>query len=204
VAKETARRSGKRLDPDLLTSAQVQALMGVCSRRSPTGIRNRAILCVAWRCGLRVSEITDLQLKDLNLDEGLLTIRHGKGDRSRVVAMDAGTVEVLGRWLDARTRLGVKRNAPVFSTLRGGRLCTSYLRHALPRIARKAGLDGVRVHMHQFRHLYAIELEREGATLSEIRDLLGHSSVSVTDRYLRRAGASRAIEFAKRRSWTAV
>lgn len=192
----------RRLDADLISGAQVQAMMRACSRKAPSGLRNRAILCVGWRCGLRVSEICDLHPKDLDLNGGTLTVRHGKGDRSRRVALDAGTVEILGRWLDARTKLGIKRTAPIFSTLQGNPLDPSYLRHALPRIGRKAGIEGVRLHMHQLRHLYAIELEREGATISEIRDLLGHSSVSVTDRYLRRAGATRALEFARQREWT--
>src|SRR5581483_8122564 len=135
-----------KLDPDLITGAQVQALMKACSRRAPTGIRNRAIICVAWRCGLRVSEICDLQLKDIDLDAGRLTVRHGKGDRSRIVAIDAGTVEVVGRWLDVRSKLAMKRSAPIFATLRGERLDPSYLRHALPRLGKKAGIEGVRLH----------------------------------------------------------
>ena len=122
-------------------------------------------------------------------------------DKSRVVGVDPGTSELIGRWLERRSKLKIGRTAPVFCTLDGNRIDPSYLRHALPRLARKAGIEA-RVHMHQLRHLYAVELEREGATVSEIRDLLGHSSLSVTDRYLRRAGASRAVEFARDRAWT--
>jgi site-specific recombinase XerD len=79
----------------------------------------------------------------------------------------------------------------------------SYVRHLLPRLARKAGVEK-RVHAHGLRHAYAVELEREGATVSTIRDLLGHSSLAVTDRYLRRIGASEAVEFARQREWRAL
>lgn len=64
----------------------------------------------------------------------------------------------------------------------------------------QAGIDK-RVHAHGLRHAYATSLEREGATISMIRDLLGHSSAAVTDRYLRRLGAGEAVEFARNREW---
>ncbi len=76
----------------------------------------------------------------------------------------------------------------------------SYVRHLLPRLARRAHIDK-RVHAHGLRHMFAVDLEREGATITTIRDLLGHSSASVTDRYLRRHGSSVAIEFNRTRQW---
>jgi site-specific recombinase XerD len=85
--------------------------------------------------------------------------------------------------------------------LSGEEIDTSYVRHLLPRLARRAGIEK-RVHAHGLRHAYAVELEREGAPISSIRDLLGHSSAAVTDRYLRRLGASDAVDFARQRSWT--
>jgi integrase/recombinase XerD len=75
-----------------------------------------------------------------------------------------------------------------------------YVRHLLPRLARKVGLEK-RAHAHGLRHSFAVELEKEGATLSTIRDLLGHSSAATTDRYLRRLGAGDAVEFARNREW---
>ena len=72
-----------------------------------------------------------------------------------------------------------------------------------PRLAARAGIEK-RVHAHGLRHAFAIGLEREGATVSVIRDLLGHSSAAVTDRYLRRLGASEAVDFARARSWAGL
>jgi integrase/recombinase XerD len=192
-----------KLDPDVLTSVEVDALLKACSRRAPTGIRNRAIIAIAYRSGLRVSEILALQLKDIDLDHGTLTVRHGKGDKARVVGVDAGTSELIVRWLQVRSKLAIGRSKPVFTTLQGEPIDASYLRHALPRLARRAGIEK-RTHMHGLRHAHALELDRAGATPSMIRDALGHSSLSVTDNYLRRLGAGEAVAFVRDRQWEAA
>jgi site-specific recombinase XerD len=190
-----------RLDADLPTATEVEALMKASSPRAATGVRNRAMIAVAYRSGLRIGEILSLRPKDVDLDAGTINVRHGKGDRHRVVGLDSGTAALIDRWLKIRRRRGIGPNSPVFSTLSGRQIDSSYVRHMLPRLARRAGIDK-RIHAHAFRHLYAVELEREGFRLSEIRDLLGHSSASVTDTYLRRLGASDAVELARNRSWS--
>jgi site-specific recombinase XerD len=172
-----------------------------CSNRAPTGIRNRALIALAWRSGLRIGEVLALRPKDLDLDNGTITVQHGKNDKRRVVGLDSGAAALLQRWMEKRCELIVSRNAPVFCTLKGDEIDTSYVRHLMPRLARRAGIDK-RVHAHGLRHAYAVELEREGAPISSIRDLLGHSSAAVTDRYLRRLGASDAVDFARQRSWS--
>lgn len=189
-----------KLDADLLTRDEIQTLLNHCSRRAPTGIRNRALLAVLYRCGLRIGEALALRPKDLDLDEATLIVQHGKGDKRRVVGMDAGTVALVQTWLATRRKRGINGREPVFCTLQGGEISQSYVRHLLPRLADRAGLDK-RVHAHGLRHRYAIELEAEGATISQIRDLLGHSSAAVTDRYLRRLGTGEAIDFARQREW---
>lgn len=193
----------RRLDADLLASQEIEALLRAASARAPTGIRNRALIALAWRSGLRIGEILALRPKDLDLAGGTLVVQHGKGDKRRVVGVDAGTAALLARWLDVRATLRVGPSKPVFCTLRGESLDQSYVRHLLPRLAARAGISK-RVHAHGLRHAYAVELEREGASLSTIRDLLGHSSAAVTDRYLRRIGASDAVSFARERVWAGM
>jgi site-specific recombinase XerD len=197
VASSAARR---RLDADVLTTTEIEALLQQCSRRAATGIRNRAILALAWRCGLRVSEVLGLEVKDIDLDGGRVTIRHGKGDKMRIIGLDSGTAALVSQWLAARAGLRASRSAPLFTTLGGGPIDPSYLRHAVKRLARRAGIDK-RVHLHGLRHAYALALDREGATPTMIRDLLGHASLATTDRYLRRLGAGEAVEFASSREW---
>jgi site-specific recombinase XerD len=195
-----AKAASVRLDADLLTPAEVDAILKQCSARAPTGIRNRAMIAVAWRAGLRVSEILALRSKDIDLARSTIVVQHGKGGKRRVVGLDAGTAALITRWSEIRRTLGIPATAPVFCTLRGHEIDSSYVRHLLPRLARKAGVDK-RVHAHGLRHAYAVELEREGATITSIRDLLGHSSAAVTDRYLRRLGTGEAIDFARHRIW---
>jgi integrase/recombinase XerD len=159
------------------------------------------MIAVAWRSGLRIGEVLALKPKDIDLDGGTVTIQHGKGDKRRVVGLDAGTAALTAQWLDVRRKRGITGRSPVFCTLTGEPIDQSYVRHLLPRLAAKAGIEK-RVHAHALRHAYAAALEREGATISMIRDLLGHSSAAVTDRYLRRLGAGEAVEFARGREWS--
>jgi len=149
----------RRRPPEVLSEPEVVTLIRACSSRAPTGIRNRALIAVLWRSSLRISEALALELRDVDLQAGTLRVRHGKDDKSRTVGVDEQTSALLARWLDRRRRLSPGARAPVFCTLAGGRVDTSYVRHLLPRLAAKAGLDR-RVHAHGLRHTYASELAR--------------------------------------------
>src|SRR5919197_2876721 len=112
----------RKLDADLLTPSEIEMLIRACSGRATTGIRNRAIIALAWRCGLRISEILALEPKDINLEQGTVVVQHGKGGRRRVVGIDAGTAAVVEKWLTTRQALRVGRKAPLICTLRGNPL----------------------------------------------------------------------------------
>jgi len=190
----------RRRPPEVLTEPEAIALMKACSSRAPTGIRNRALIAMLWRSGLRISEALALELRDVDLELGTLRVRHGKGDKSRTVGVDEQTSALLDRWLDRRRKLGPGARAPVFCTLDGGRVDASYVRHLLPRLAAKAGLDR-RVHAHGLRHTYAAELARERTPINVIRDALGHSTLAVTDRYLRDVAPMHVIDTIRARRW---
>ncbi len=197
-------RNGSRLDADLLTAAEVELLMRQCSRRAPTGVRNRALLAVLWRCGLRLGEALALAPKDFDPDSGTLVVQRGKGGTRRVVGVDAGTAALVSRWLEVRLkRCTLPPGAPLFCSLAGGPMDQSYVRHMIPRLARKAGVEK-RVHAHGLRHAFAVDLVKEGADLLTVRDLLGHSSAATTQIYLSRIGASDAVEFGRQRQWEAA
>lgn len=112
------RGNGSRLDADLLTGAEIELLMRRCSRRAPTGVRNRALVAVLWRCGLRIGEALALKTKDFDPEAGTLVVQRGEGGRRRVVGVDAGTVALVGRWLEVRRRRGIS-GGPLFCTLAG-------------------------------------------------------------------------------------
>jgi site-specific recombinase XerD len=154
-----------------------------------------------WRCGLRVGEALALEPRDADLDAGTLRVRHGKGDRSRTVGLDATASGLLARWIDRRKAIGHDGRRKLFCTLDGRALDQSYVRHLLRRLAGKAGVDR-RVHPHALRHAYAAELAREGAPMNVLRDALGHSSLAVTDRYLRDVAPVHVIQTMRAREWS--
>jgi integrase/recombinase XerD len=173
---------GKTYPPEPLTSREVAALLGGCSMRAPTGIRNRALLWLLYRSGLRISEALALKPSSVDLAAHTARVLHGKGDKATVRGFHPSADDALARWLDRRAALGL-RNGPLFCTLDGGQLSDRYVRDLLKRLAAKANIDK-RVHPHGLRHTYADELEKAGLPVSVISKLLGHSSVAVTSRYL--------------------
>jgi len=193
-------RNGSRLDADLLTNEEIELLMRQCSRRAPTGVRNRALIAVCWRCGLRIGEALALAVKDFEPDSGTLVVQRGKGGKRRVVGVDAGTVALVSRWLERRRGLPASFGAPLFCTLAGRPMDQSYVRHLLPRLGRKAGIER-RVHAHGLRHAFAVDLVRAGAPLYVVRDALGHASVATTQVYLTRVGAHEAVDAMRNREW---
>jgi len=202
-SRSASSATSRRRPPEVLTEAEAIALIRSCSTRAPTGVRNRALIAVLWRCGLRISEALGLELRDVDLDAGSLRVRHGKGDKSRTVGVDEQTAALLARWLDRRKTIGAGARAPIFCTLQGGRIDSSYVRRLLPRLARRAGVEK-RVHAHGLRHTHAAELAREGTPINIIRDDLGHTSLAVTDRYLRDVAPIHVIDTMRARRWEAA
>ncbi len=190
---------GRRFPPEPLGREDVDRLMAECSRRAPSGIRNRALLALLGGTGLRISEALALQLKDVDFDATTVRVLHGKGDRARTVAIAPQALDALERWLDVRAELSIRRSAPLFCCIGRGRegepLDSSYIRHLLPRLARKAGIEK-RSHPHGIRHGFALRLARtEGVSLLMIQRQLGHARASTTDHYLHElAGPTELVE----------
>ncbi len=191
---------GVKLPPEPLTTHEVRALLAACSTRAPTGIRNRALLVVLWRAGLRCSEALDLQPKDLDSWRGTIRVLHGKGDKSRTLGLDPEAFAVVELWLARRRALGLSRFAPVFCTLQGGRLKPGYVRTLCKRLAKRAGIEK-RVHPHGFRHTHAFELAEEGAPLHLVQAQLGHSSLAVTNRYVSHLNPTELVDRMRGRAW---
>lgn len=193
--------AGRRYPAEILTPEEARALIAACSRRAPTGVRNRALLVVLYRAGLRVSEALALKPKDVDAAAGTLTVLHGKGDQRRTVGLDDGAFDVLARWLERRQALGLTGRQPVFCTLDGRPLKSSYVRTLLPRLARKAGIEK-RVHPHGLRHTHAAELAGEGKPVNLIQAQLGHGSLATTDRYLRHIAPRELVAAMQAREWS--
>jgi site-specific recombinase XerD len=158
------------------------------------------LVVLLWRAGLRISEALSLIPKDLNADKGTIRVLHGKGDKARVVGLDAGAWGVLQRWLDQRSSLGISARRPVFCTLGGSPVQASYVRNLLPRLAKKAGVEK-RVHPHGLRHTHASELRQEGVDLGIIGKQLGHASIATTARYIDHLCPQAVVDAMQARQW---
>jgi site-specific recombinase XerD len=182
-------RKDKTYPAEPLTPEEVAAIISGCSRRAPTGIRNRALLTLLYRSGLRVGEVLRLRPGDVNLEQHSLRIldprpegRDTKSGAAQTRGFHPSADDALARWLDTRRALGF-RNGPLFCTLDGGHVSDDYVRGLMRRLAKRAGIDK-RVHPHGLRHTFAVELEAAGTPMTTISKLLGHSSIAVTARYL--------------------
>ena len=104
-----APNKGRTYPAEVLTENEVKSLIQCCSNRAPTGIRNRALITVLYRGGLRLSEALALKPKDLDPDAGTVTVLHGKGDRRRTVGLDPGAMAIVMRWVGQRQRRSRRR-----------------------------------------------------------------------------------------------
>jgi site-specific recombinase XerD len=188
-----------RREIDILTDDDVRALVGACSRRAPTGVRNRALIALLYGSGLRIAEALALRPKDLDLERLAVTVHSGKRGKRRVSAIFPDTAEIVQRWLDWRDDLGLDGHVPVFCTIKheragtwvtapGHPLSREYVAAFLRRLARKTGL-GKRLFPHLFRHSHAALLRERGFDVEEIRKQLGHANLEVTSVYLDHLGA---------------
>jgi len=148
-------------------------------------LRDRALVELLYGAGLRVGEVVALDVRDLDLLAREVRVM-GKGRKERSVPLPEAAREALAAWLDARRRPGYQAE-PLFVSLAGGsagrRLGERAVRRVLGRRAARAGIAD-RVHPHRLRHSYATHLLDMGADLREIQELLGHASLSTTQRYL--------------------
>lgn len=168
--------------PQRLTREEAARLLAVPNRRAPTGIRNRALLRVFYRAGLRCSEALDLRPRDVQLARNEIRVNQGKGDKDRVVWIDDQTVEILDRWRTIRPR-SEWFFCSIFGGQRGHRLDDGYVRAMVARYGRRAGLD-VRAHPHMLRHSFASELLEDGFSIAAVQKLLGHERLDTTQVYL--------------------
>ncbi len=181
-----AANKGQKYPAEVLTKDEVLALIDACPR-GVVGARSRALFALLWRSGLRKAEALALMPKDIDLDRGLVTVLHGKGDRRRTVGIDAYAIGYLQAWLQVRIRAGVPEGAPLFCGMFHGAfgrpMLGSLVTAELKSAARKAGI-AKRVHPHGLRHTLASELAFEGVPLVGIRQQLGHVNLQMTQRYI--------------------
>ena len=169
--------------PDHLAVAEVEALLDAVPTDSPLGVRNRALLELAYGSGLRESELVTLTLDRLNLEEGFVRPM-GKGSRERLVPMGEPSVDWMKRYLaGARPSLARRGSGRVVLLSRTGKpLSRMTVWSVVKTSALAAGLMN-RVHPHTLRHSFATHLLAGGADLSVVQELLGHADIRTTEIY---------------------
>ena len=192
---------GKKYPVEILTPDEVRAIAAQCSTTSNYGIRDRALIVVLYRTGLRLGEVLALRPKDVNLEIGAITVLHGKGNRQRTVGIDPGADPHIVAWLERRESLGLPAGAPLFCTMKGTPIVPSSVNRLFHKLARRAGIQK-RVHPHGFRHTHAYELMMEGIPMPIIQRQLGHVSLATTDRYLAHIAPKQVIETMAKREWS--
>jgi site-specific recombinase XerD len=191
---------GRKFPAEILTRDEVQALILASSGQSPTGIRNRALIVVLYRAGLRLAEALALLPGDIDPD-GTMRVAGRTEANSRTLGLDPGALEVVDVWLRRRAALGLADDVPVFCTLRGEPIKDAYIRALLPRLARRAGI-AKRVHALGLRNTHAAELAAEGMPTRLIQAQLGHGSLATTERYLDRVARTQLVQAMRSRTWS--
>lgn len=164
---------GRKL-PKYLREDEVRKLLSAPDRKKT---RDRLILRILYRCGLRVSELTNLKIQDIDFDEGMITVRGGKGDKDRVVPVDADTLDMIEFYM-----AGAEEGTLILSE-RGEPLSTRQIERIVKKYAKKANIKK-NVYPHMLRHSFAVHCLKAGMNLRSVQKMLGHSSLTTTQIYL--------------------
>ena len=165
--------------PKTLSVDEACALMERDHRHDLLGLRDRAIVETLYSCGLRISELTGLDVGDLDLSQQLVRVL-GKGRKERILPVGRKALAALADYLDARG--GPPEDEPLFLNARGGRLTPRSVQRNLKTRLLKAGILKD-IGPHALRHSFATHLLDGGADLRAIQELLGHASLSTTQKY---------------------
>lgn len=185
---ESSPLRGRRYQKESYSREEVHALLARTSSAAPSALRNFALVMVLWRAGLRINETLELRPHDFDRRQPEIHVRFGKAGRDgrpkeRRVRPGPGAAEAVEKWLAARATFELPPDAPLFCTLTGRKLHSTYVRATLQRLARGAGWTK-RCHPHGFRHTFAVTLARAGVSPAVIQRQLGHTSLATTTLYL--------------------
>ena len=171
--------------PDTLSEQEINNLISAIDLSKAEGERNRAMLETMYSCGLRVSELIDLKISDLFLDEGFIKIV-GKGNKERFIPIHFSAQKYIILYMnEIRTQLKIKKGFEdtLFLNRRGKSLSRQMIFMILKDLAIKIDLNK-KISPHTFRHSFATHLLKNGADLRAIQQMLGHESITTTEVYV--------------------
>lgn len=175
--------------PKFLSNTEIEQILNNIKIDTPAGYRNRVILELLYATGMRVSELSNLNFSNLNLEENEITVL-GKGSKERIVLVSNRAKEFLEKYIktvrfmipEEKCDLSENEDSPLFINKTGYRLQAQSVRAALNDIVKKIELPK-KVTPHVFRHSFATKLLENGADLRVVQELLGHASISNTQIY---------------------
>lgn len=182
--------------PQVMRPVEVGSFLGCIDEDTPLGLRDRAIFELIYGCGLRSEEVVNLGLDDLDFEQGEIRVT-GKGRKTRLLPVGEVALQAVQEYLgrarpDLLPRADEKnsQNAPkwIFLSVRGNQMGTSDIRRRVIKYVRKAAVK-TKTSSHVFRHCFATHLLEGGADLRAVQELLGHASISTTQRYTHVSGA---------------
>jgi len=174
---------GKHL-PDVLSTEEVDAIIAAIDPEMREAKRDHAIIETLYSCGLRVSELCDLLISNLYLDEGYIRV-HGKGNKDRLIPISQVAIDCIREWFKEREEVRVKpghEDYVFISMRRGTKLSRITLFVRIKQLVELAGIQK-NISPHTFRHSFATSLLEGGANLRAIQAMLGHESISTTEIY---------------------
>ena len=169
--------------PETLNESQVQCLIESVETKQPLGLRDRAIMELLYASGLRISELANARLENMNFEEGILRVT-GKGNKMRIVPVGRKACQALSSYLATERPKLVKgrSRSEIFLSTRGGKLTTARIWQIVKTRARHSGLEK-NIYPHLLRHSFATHLLGNGADLRIIQEMLGHADISTTQVY---------------------
>ncbi len=170
--------------PEVLDVEEIDAMIGCIDAGADEAQRNRAIIETLYGCGLRVSELINLEINKLFLDEGYIVVR-GKGSKERVVPISPVAVTEIKDYMSQRETLDIQPGEEniLFLNRRGHRLTRVMIFYIIKRLAELAGIKKT-ISPHTLRHSFATHLLEGGANLRAIQQMLGHESIATTEIYI--------------------
>jgi len=178
----TPPRGSQKL-PRYLTEEELERFLKVPNTMSAEGVRDRAVLEMLYATGLRVSELANLQIGDVDLEQGLLRCR-GKGSKERLVPIGKSALHWVEAYLRGKQRAAASvkgKKQILFLTDRGDPVTRSWIWTLVSECAKRAGLTNVSP--HTFRHTFATHLLEHGADTRSVQTLLGHADLATTQIY---------------------
>ena len=170
--------------PDTLSLEEIEKLISATDENTDLAKRNRCMIEVLYGCGLRVSELTELQISNINFKENYLKIQ-GKGDKVRFVPLADYTADFIKNYINnirSKQKINPKHSDILFLNSRGAQISRQMVFLIIKEIVRKAGIQK-NISPHTFRHSFATHLLQNGADLRFIQEMLGHSSITTTEIY---------------------